>query len=69
VLRIITDAPQDLPNAVIKRDLKVPSVRQELPNYSVTYRQRLDDYPDRLAKLYFKEHITILGLSGITLKI
>jgi len=69
VLGIITDAPQDVPNAVIKRDLKVLSVRKEVRNYSVTYRQRLDDYPNRLAKLYLKEHITILGLSGITLQI
>ena len=57
-----------MPNAVIKRDLQVLSVRQVL-SYRVTYRQRLDDYPNRLAKLYLKEHITILGLSGITLQI
>ena len=40
------------PNAVIKRDLKVPSVRQEVRNYSVTYRQRLDGHPNRLAKSF-----------------
>jgi hypothetical protein len=49
-LRIITDAPLYVPNAVIKRDLKVLSVRQEVRNYSVTYRHRLDDHPNRLAK-------------------
>jgi len=37
-------------NAVIKRDLKVLSVRQEVRDYSVTYRQRTDDHPNRLAK-------------------
>jgi hypothetical protein len=53
VLRITTDAPWYVPNAVIKRDLKVPSVRQEVRNNSVTYRQRLDGHPNRLAKSSF----------------
>jgi hypothetical protein len=50
VLQIITDAPWYVPNAVIKRDLQVLSVRQEVGNYSVTCRQRLDDHPNSLAK-------------------
>jgi hypothetical protein len=50
VLRIITEAPRYVPNAMIKRNLKVLSVRQEVRNYSVTYRHRLDDRPNRLAK-------------------
>jgi hypothetical protein len=54
VLRIITDAPWYVPNAVIKRDLKVLSVRHEVRNYSVTYRQRLDDHPNRLAESLFR---------------
>jgi len=54
MLRIITDAPWYVLNAVIKRDLKVLSVRQEVRNYSVTYRQRLDDHPNRLAKSLFQ---------------
>ena len=43
-----------MPNAVIKRDLHVLSVRQEVRNCSVTYRQRLDDHPNRLAKSVFQ---------------
>ena len=54
VLRIITDAPRYVPNAVTERDLKVLSVRQEVLDYSVTYRQRLDDNPNRLAKSLFQ---------------
>ena len=69
VLRIVTDAPRYAPNVVIKRDLKVLSVRQEVRNYSVTYRQRLDDHPTDWKYLYFKELLTIVGLSGITLQI
>jgi hypothetical protein len=50
VLRIITDAPWFVPNTVIIRDLHVLSVRQEVSNYGVTYRQRLNDHPSSLAK-------------------
>jgi hypothetical protein len=46
VLRIITDASWYVPNAVIKHDLKVLLVRQEVRNYGVTYRQGLDDPTD-----------------------
>jgi hypothetical protein len=49
VLRIITDAPWYVPNAVITRDLQVPTVRQDVRTYSVTYRQRITDHPNRLA--------------------
>jgi hypothetical protein len=45
-----------VPNAVIKRDLQVLSVRQEARNYSVTYRQRLDDHPNSLAKSLFQRN-------------
>jgi hypothetical protein len=54
VLRIITNAPRYVPNAVIKRDLKVLSVRQTLRNNSVTYRQRLDNHPNRPAESLFR---------------
>ena len=50
VLLLITDALRYVPNAVIKCDLQVLSVRQEVRNYNVTYRQRLDDHPNSLAK-------------------
>ena len=38
------------PNAVTKWDLQVLTVRQVVRNYSVTYRQRLDDHPNSLTK-------------------
>jgi len=53
-LRTITDAPWFLPNAVIIRDLPVLSVSQEVRNYSVTYRQRLNDHHNSLAKSLFQ---------------
>jgi hypothetical protein len=45
----MTDAPRYVPNAVITRDLQVPTVRQAVRTYSVTYKQRLTDHPNRLA--------------------
>ena len=69
VLRIFTDAPWYLVSAVIKRDLKVLSIRQEVRTYSVTYRQRLDDHPTDCQNISFKEHVTTVGLSGIIVQI
>jgi hypothetical protein len=54
VPRIITDAPRRVANVVIKRDLNVLSVRQEVRNCSITYRHRIDDHPNRLAKSLFQ---------------
>ena len=54
VLRVITDAPWYVPNTVITRDLKLSSVRQKVHNYSVTYRHRLHDHPNRVAKSLFQ---------------
>jgi hypothetical protein len=48
VLRIIIDAPWYVPNAVIKHDLQVPSVRQEVRTYIVTYHARLEGHPNDL---------------------
>jgi len=54
VLWIITDAAWYVPNSVIKRDLQMLSVRQDVRNYSVIYRQRLDDHPNSMAKSLFQ---------------
>jgi len=55
VLRIITDAPWYVPNAVIKHDLRVPSVRQEVRTFSVTYHARLEGHPNNLATSLFQQ--------------
>ena len=49
VLRIITDAPWYVPNTIIRHDLQVLPVRQEVRNHSITYRHRLENHPNRLA--------------------
>jgi len=51
---IITDVPWFVPNALIIRDLQMLSVRQEVRNYSVTYRQRLNDHSNNMAKPSFQ---------------
>ena len=51
VLRIITEASWFVTKAVIIRDLQVLSVRQEVRNYSVTYRQRLNDHHQQSGKI------------------
>jgi hypothetical protein len=55
MLRIITDAPRYVPNVAIKRDLQVLTVRQEVRNYSITYKQKLDNHPNSLGKSLFQK--------------
>jgi hypothetical protein len=57
VLCIITDAPWYVPNAIIKRDLQVPTVRQEARKHSANYRKRLDTHPSSLANALFREKL------------
>ena len=53
VLRIIIDAPWYVPNTMIRRYLQVLHVRQEVTNYSIIYRHRFENHPNRLAKSLF----------------
>jgi hypothetical protein len=69
VLRIITDAPRYVPNAVIKRDIKVLSVRQEVRTTVSPTVKGLTITPTDWKNLYFKEQITTVGYSGITMQI
>ena len=57
VLRIITDAPWDVSNVVIKRELNGLIGQTRSAQTSVTYRQRLDDHPNRLAKSLFQRKL------------
>jgi hypothetical protein len=68
VLRIIKAAPRYVPIAVIKRDLQMLTVRQEVRKYSVTYRQRLGKtiIPTAWQKSLFQKTFATVGLSGIT---
>jgi carbonic anhydrase len=48
-LRLITDAPWYVPNAIIRRDLQVPSVKEEIRRLSAQYYAGLCIHPNLLA--------------------
>jgi hypothetical protein len=57
VLRIITDVPWYIPNTIIKRDLQIPTVKQEAQKYSANYQKWLDIHPNNLANALFQEQL------------
>jgi hypothetical protein len=48
-LRLITDAPWYVPNAIIRRDLQVQSVKEEIRLLSAQYYAALCTHPNLLA--------------------
>jgi hypothetical protein len=47
-LRMIVDAPWYVPNTVIRMDLQIPTVKEEIRRYSSQYRARLSAHPNEL---------------------
>jgi hypothetical protein len=47
-LCMIVDAPWDVPNTVIRRDLQIPTVKEEIRHYSSQYSARLSAHPNGL---------------------
>jgi hypothetical protein len=47
-LRMIVDAPWYVPNTVIRRDLQIPTVKEEIRRYSSQYSARLSTHPNDL---------------------
>jgi hypothetical protein len=47
-LRMIVDAPCYVPNTVIRRDLQIPTVKEEIRRYSSQYSARLSVHPNDL---------------------
>jgi hypothetical protein len=45
-LRLIMDAPWYVPNTVIRRDLQIPTVKEEIRRYSSQYSARLSTHPN-----------------------
>jgi hypothetical protein len=45
-LRKIVDAPWYVPNTVIRRDLQIPTVNEEIRRYSSQYSARLSAHPN-----------------------
>jgi hypothetical protein len=47
-LRMIVDAPWNVPNTVIRRDLQIPTVKEQIRRYSSQYSARLSAHPNDL---------------------
>jgi hypothetical protein len=47
-LRMIVDTPWYVPNTVIRRDLQIPTVKDEIRRYSCQYSARLSAQPNDL---------------------
>jgi hypothetical protein len=48
VLRMITDAPWYVPNMVLRQDLQITSVEEEIHRISTQYKDRLYTHPSNL---------------------
>jgi hypothetical protein len=48
-LRMIVDAPWYVPNTLIRRDLRISTVKEEIRRYSSYYGARLRTHPNNLA--------------------
>jgi hypothetical protein len=47
-LRMIVNAPWYVPNTVFRRDLQIPTVKEEIRRYSCQYSARLSAHPNNL---------------------
>jgi hypothetical protein len=47
-LRMIVDTPRYVPNTVIRRDLQILTVKEEIRHYSSQYSARLSSHPNGL---------------------
>jgi hypothetical protein len=47
-LHMIVDAPWYVPNTVIRRNLQIPTVKEEISRYSSQYSARFSAYPNDL---------------------
>jgi hypothetical protein len=56
VLRISVNAPWFVPNWVIQQDLQIPSMKEEIKNFSEKYHLRLSAHPNQLATDLLKSH-------------
>jgi hypothetical protein len=48
-LRMIADAPWYVLNVILRQDLQIPSVKEEIRHFSIQYSSRLQTHPNSLA--------------------
>ena len=56
VLRIIVDAPWYVTNDTLHRDLRIPTVREEIASCAIHYCERLASHPNSMASNLIKTH-------------
>lgn len=49
-LRMLTNAPWFVPNELLHRDLRMPTVKQEIERYIKSYKLRISHHPNKLAQ-------------------
>jgi hypothetical protein len=47
-LRMITDAPWYVPNVILRQDLQIPLVKEEVRRFNIQYSSRLQTHPNSL---------------------
>lgn len=58
VLRVIVNAPRYMPNRMIQQDIPIPSIKEEIKNSSVKYRERMSVHPNTYAnKLFDRDEV------------
>jgi hypothetical protein len=59
-LRMIADAPRYVPNVILRQDLQISSVKEEILRFSIQYSSRLQTYPNRLTVHLTVDHLATL---------
>jgi hypothetical protein len=55
VLRTTVNAPWYTPNKILRTDLKIPTIREEITNFSVKYRDKITTHPNELVSTLLEE--------------
>jgi hypothetical protein len=59
VHRATVNAPCCISNKVIREDLKVPTIREEITKFNVKYRNKITTHPNELSSILLEEEETI----------
>jgi hypothetical protein len=55
VLRTVVNTPWYIPNKILHRDLKIPTIREGITKFSVKYRDKITTHPNELAPTLLEE--------------
>jgi hypothetical protein len=52
---MIADAPWYVPNVILRQDLQIPSVKEEMGRFGIHYSSRLHTHPNNCAAVHLTE--------------